>query len=118
MSKNLQLLLRLQELNLLHQGLTLAAAVGEEAGCDVLEERINRVRRQVPGSIQARYDAVSRQHLEPMAAASDNQCRACLCNLPPRLVDQLAQPNQPQNCPHCGRILYPGERSPDYLGTR
>lgn len=117
MNSNLQLLLRLQELNLLRQGLTLAGAHGEEPRLDYLEERIERVRRQVPGAILSQYDALSRRYLEPMSAVSRNVCHACQGELPPRLATQLNQPNRSQCCPHCGRLLYQHERSPDYLGT-
>ena len=118
MNGNLQLLLRLQELNLLHQGLTLAGAYVEEAGFDYLEERIERVRRQVPGAILSQFDALSRRYLEPMSAVSGNVCHACEGELPPRLAAQLNQPNRSQCCPHCGRFLYQHECSPDYLGTK
>lgn len=118
MNSNLQLLLRLQELNLLHQGLALAGAEVEEAGFDCLEDRIERVRRQVPGPILSQYDALSRRYLEPMAAVSQNLCQACEGEIPTRLVAQVNQPNRSQCCPHCGRLLYQHERSPDYLGTK
>jgi len=117
MNSNLQLLLRLQELNLLHQGLWLAGANVQEAGFDGLEERIARVRRQVPGAILSQYDAVARRHLEPMAAVSVNVCHGCQGEVPPRLASQLNHPNHSGCCPHCGRLLYQHERSPDYLGT-
>ena len=118
MNSNLQLLLRLQELNLLHQGLMLAGASVEEAGFDYLEERIERVRRQVPGPILSQFDALARRYLEPMAAVSQGICRACEGEIPARQSAQLNQPNRSQCCPHCGRLLYQHERSPDYLGTK
>ena len=118
MNSNLQLLLRLQELNLLHQGLMLAGAYVEEAGFDYLEERIERVRRQVPGPILSQFDALARRYLEPMAAVSQSICRACEGEIPARQAAQLNQPNRSQCCPHCGRLLYQHERSPDYLGTK
>jgi predicted nucleic acid-binding Zn-ribbon protein len=118
MNSNLQLLLRLQELNLLRQGLALAGASVEETGFDFLEDRIDRVRRRVPGRILSQFDSLSRRYLEPMAAVSRNVCHACEGELPPRLTAQLDQPNRSQCCPHCGRLLYQQARSPDYLGTK
>jgi len=117
-NSNLQLLLRLQELNLLHQGLVLAGAYVEEAGFDFLEDRIERVRRQVPGPILSQFDSLSRRYLEPMAAVSQNICRACSGKIPARQAVQLIQSNRLQCCPHCRRLLYQHERSPEYLGTK
>jgi predicted nucleic acid-binding Zn-ribbon protein len=118
MNGNLQLLLRLQELSLLHQALALAGASVEQAGLDNLEERIERVRRQLPGPILSQYDAASLRYLETMAAVSQKVCHACEGEISVRLVAQLSQPNRSQSGPHCGRLLYQHEHGPDYLGTK
>ena len=118
MNRHRQLLLRLQELNLLLQGMALAGAYVEEAGFDYLEERIERVRRQVPGPLLSQFDALSQRYPEPLAAVSGGVCLACEANLPGSLVSRLNPPNQLQCCPQCGRLLYRHESVPDYLGTK
>jgi len=118
MNSNLRLLLQLQELNLLHQGLTLVGAYGEEAGSDHLEKRIERVRRRVPGPMLSHYDSLSRAYLEPMTAVSQSICHACGGNIPAKLATELNEPNRSRCCPHCRRFLYEYDRSPDYLGTK
>ncbi len=118
MNSTLQLLLRLQELDLLRHGLVLAGPFTEAARFDFLEEKAERVRREIPGAVLSQYDALARQHAEPVAAASWNLCRGCGGAISARLVSQLEHSNQLQRCPRCGRFLYDHEKAPDYVDIR
>jgi predicted nucleic acid-binding Zn-ribbon protein len=118
MNSTVQLLLRLHDLNLLRQSLELAGAYVEEAGFDFLEERIDRLRREIPGAILSQYDSLARCYTEPVAAASRNLCQGCGKPIPTRLTAELEQSRQLCRCPNCGRFLYRHESAPDYLNTK
>lgn len=118
MNQTLQSLLRLQELELLRQALQLAATDVQESGFDFLDRRIERVRREIPGTILSRYDSLRRSYTEPVAPASQNRCRGCDEAIPTGLALRLERSNQVHRCPHCGRFLYQHECAPDYVTTK
>jgi predicted RNA-binding Zn-ribbon protein involved in translation (DUF1610 family) len=118
MKSHLEHFMRVQELTLLSKSLELFGGVSTCPGKKLLAEEITRARRRVPGCLLSQFDAASRRHLEPLASVSDYVCHGCGGELSGRLLAQLRQPGQWETCPHCGRLLYSEECSPEFVGTK
>ncbi len=115
MNKDLELVLRLQELELLRKRLELAGSCVEEPGFDFLDTKIERVRRQLPGSVVSKYDALKQKSPDIAAAIFRDTCHACGEQIPSRVILLVDRSNQLLDCPYCGRFLYSQERAPDYI---
>lgn len=100
------------------RNLELTGAHVEEAGFDFLEERIDQMRREVPGSILSRYDLLSRSFADPVVAVSRDHCLGCGQSVPARLMVPLGQSDPLSCCPNCGRFLYRHEPAPDYMSPK
>lgn len=114
----LQLLLRLQELDLLKRGLELAISRASENRFEAITETSARLRRQVPGLLLSDYDAVAHTLLDPMSAVANARCSACGCSVTRRVVAQIERGAGVHRYPRCGRFLYFAERAPEYLSAR
>jgi predicted nucleic acid-binding Zn-ribbon protein len=115
MSKALELLLQLEGLVLVKRGLQLAGPQAEALGLDHLEEKINRLRRQVPGPVLSLFDQLARQYADPLTALADGVCQGCHQPLPPRHRRRAVHSNGLLQCAHCGRLLFAAEEAPDYV---
>src|SRR6185369_6549687 len=78
----LQLLLRLQELDLLKRGLELAHPRPPENCFESIAPKRVRVRRQIPSALLSEYDTVAQQYPDTLAAVEDGRCSACDCAPP------------------------------------
>lgn len=115
MNSTVEMLLRLQELDLLRRGAELHASPDGSSGMGSLLGRIDRVRRRIPGPALSRYDGLAQLYVEPVAAVSQGGCQGCSKSLGTRKVSQLERSSQFLTCPHCGRFLYLEARAPDYV---
>jgi hypothetical protein len=113
MNKNLELLLRLEELVLLRQT---QQRMGEaNAERTELDARIDQVRRRLPGPILSAFDQLARQYANTVVPVVGQTCQGCQQALPGRLARALDHPTHIFQCNHCGRFLIMPEHLPDYL---
>ncbi len=117
MNKNLELLLQLEELALLRRGLQQAGPLAEEADPAELNDRINRLRRKLPGPVLSEFDRLARRYANIVTVVANNICQGCQEELSPRLARQVAHAHQLAQCEHCGRFLILQENAPDYISA-
>jgi predicted nucleic acid-binding Zn-ribbon protein len=115
MSKLLELLLQIEGLLLITRGLQLAGPQAKALGADRLEERINKLRRQVPGPVLSLFDQLADQYADPFTTLADGVCQGCYQPLPARWRREAKLPNGLRRCDHCGRLLFAAEAAPDYV---
>ena len=115
MNKHLQLLLELEGLVLMRKGLDQMGPSVDEAGLEPLDERIDKLRRQLPGDLLSRYDRLARKYPDTIAAASENVCQGCHGEISPRLAALVEESNKLLHCEHCGRFLFARRHAPDYV---
>ena len=117
MPKNLQLLLELEELALFRRGLSLLGPGLEDADLDYLDQRIQKLRRKLPGELLSRYDRLFRRYSDAVAVVSDGVCQGCHGELSPRLGARLAAAREPLECEHCGRFIFAEQNAPPYIAS-
>lgn len=115
MKKSLHRLLQLQSLTLLQRGLNLPGASVKKQRVAELESRINRLRHQIPGATLSRFDAAGRKFSDPTIPVSRGGCGGCHAALPPRVMTELRERMEWEECPSCGRLLYLIERAPRFV---
>ncbi len=115
MNKNWQLLIQLQELTLLRKGIGLVGHTAPGENLDSVDQRINKVRRQLPGLLLSHFDKLMRQYPDAIAVLSGQTCSSCHQEISPRLASQIENSREPLRCDHCDRFLIPKERVPDYV---
>jgi predicted nucleic acid-binding Zn-ribbon protein len=113
MNKNLELLLRLEELVLLRQTQQRMGEANTER--TELDERIDQARRRLPGPILSAFDQLARQYANTVVPVVGQTCQGCQQPLPGRLARLLNHSSQVFHCGHCGRFLIMPEHLPDYL---
>jgi hypothetical protein len=77
MNKSLRLLLELEELVMLRESVECTSAPGEEPGVENLLEKIDKIRRRVPGSLLSEYDKLARAYSDTVSIVSGGVCQAC-----------------------------------------
>jgi predicted nucleic acid-binding Zn-ribbon protein len=117
MNKSLRLLLELEELVMLREGVECTSAPGEEPGVENLLEKIEKIRRRVPGSLLSEYDKLARVYLDTVSIVSGGMCQACEGRVSGRLYHLVEQSSQVVQCEHCGRFLMTPEAAPDYVAV-
>lgn len=115
MNKNLELLLTLDELVLLRKGLELSGPCIEEPGFEYLDEKIDKLRRQLPGQLLSTYDRLARQFPDPITVIADGVCQGCQQEVPTRLAVLAARSANALQCEHCGRFIVARQNAPDYV---
>jgi predicted nucleic acid-binding Zn-ribbon protein len=113
MNKQLELILRLEELVLQRQARQRMGEHGPEQR--ELDERIGQARRRVPGAILSKFDQLAREYANTVVPVVEHTCQGCQQPLSPRLSRSLGQASQLLECEHCGRFLIMPEQVPDYL---
>jgi len=117
MHKHLALLLELEDLALMRKGLELTGSRGEQARRDYLDQRIAKLRRQVPGELLSRYDRLTQQYPDPLVPVVANVCQGCHEAVPARVAAAVERSNRLEQCEGCGRFLYAQGQAPDYLSV-
>lgn len=115
MSPNLQLLLQLDELALLRKGLELVGPSGEDSGFGDLDERIDKLRRRLPGRVLSLYDRLARQYPDVVTVIADGVCQGCQSAVSTRLAALVGRSKEILQCEHCGRLVIAKQNSPDYV---
>ena len=115
MNKHLQLLLELEGLVLMRKGLEQMGTCVDKAGLEPFDERIDRLRRQLPGDLLSRYDRLARKYPDTIAVVSENICQGCHEGISRRLATAVEKSEQLQHCEHCGRFLFAQQQAPDYV---
>ncbi len=104
MTKQLQQLMKLQEIDVLL--VSLEAAPGQEKE-EILAERAN-IARGVRPEVLERYEGVRRRHRRPLASTRRGVCLGCFTVRPTALVKTG---RELETCERCGRILVPVEEA-------
>jgi predicted nucleic acid-binding Zn-ribbon protein len=115
MNENVKLLLKLDGLVLLRKGLELPKPYVEEPGFEYLDEKIGRLRHQLPGEILATYDRLSRQFPDPVTILAGGMCQGCKQAVSTRLAALAAGSIKVPQCEHCGRFILARQNAPDYV---
>lgn len=84
-------------------------------GLEGLDEKIPKLRRQVPSRVLSLYDQLARQYADPLTALADGVCQGCRQQVSRRLRHQTANPQCPFQCADCGRLLFVQNEAPDYV---
>lgn len=115
MNKHLALLLELEDLALMRKGLELTDSDHDQARLGCLDQRIAKLRRQVPGELLSRFDRLAQQYPDPLAPVVANVCQGCHETVSARLAASVERSNRLGQCDGCGRFLYAQGQAPDYL---
>jgi predicted nucleic acid-binding Zn-ribbon protein len=115
MNRDLQTLLSLDDLVLMRRGLKLAAADGAQPDSEILDQRINRLRRQVPGRVLSLYDHLSRRYPDVVTTIVGGVCQGCHAEISSRLAAEAAQSEGIVQCEHCGRLIVNQRQVPDFV---
>ena len=105
MNKNLELLLKLDELALLRKRLELSGSYIEEPGFEYLDEKIDKLRCQLPDKLLSTYDTLARQYSDPVTVLADGVCQGCEREVSTRLAVLAARSINVLQCEHCGRFI-------------
>ncbi len=106
MNKNLELLLKIDEVVLLRKRLEQCGPYIEEPGFEYLDEKIDKLRRRLPGQLLSAYDRLTQQYPDPVTVIVGGICQGC--ELASRSTNLL-------QCEHCGRFIVARQHTPDYL---
>lgn len=115
MNPKLLSVLQLEELALLRRGLEPAGRHVERPGLDHLDEKIEKVRRRLPGRLLSLYDKLALRYPDVVAVLSDGACQGCHCEVSARLAIEADRSHDIMQCEHCGRLLMPKQNAPDYV---
>ena len=113
MSKNHDLLLSLEDLTVFRRGLEMAGTPDEDI--EQLDQRINCLRRKVPGQLLSAFDKLTRQYPDVFSVLRNGICQGCQEKVAYRLVEQAGRTNEVLQCNHCGRLLLREDSTPDYV---
>ena len=115
MNKNVELLLKLDELVLQRKGLDLANPRVEQLNFAGLDKKIDELRRQLPGPLISTYDKLARQWPDPVTVVVDGVCQGCQQEVSTRLAVLAARSIDLLQCEHCGRFVVGERNAPDYV---
>ena len=115
MNKNIELLLKLDELVLRRKGLELAGSDLEPPNFECLDRKIDSLRRRLPGSLISTYDKLVRQSPDPVTVIADGVCQGCQQEVSTRLAVLAARSTNILRCEYCGRIVVAQRNAPDYV---
>lgn len=62
--------------------------------------------KKVPVVLYRRYENVRTKRPVAIARLVDGTCRGCHLAIPPMMFQRLRQTGEPDQCPHCRRIIY------------
>jgi predicted nucleic acid-binding Zn-ribbon protein len=115
MNPNLQLLLELEGLVLLRNGLESAGPYIEDPGFEYLDEKIEKLRHRLPGRLLSLYDRLARQYPDVLTVITDGICQGCQREVSARLAILAARSSDILECEHCGRFIIAKQNAPDYV---
>ncbi len=82
-----------------------------------IRERIEHLRRELPGAVLSQFDHLARQYANPVALLVGDVCQGCQEHIPSRVLRFIRQSHEIIQCERCGRFLIPEERAPDYISA-
>ena len=112
MKKELELILRLEELLLTKTKHEMMCAAPD---LDEVEEKIVKIRRELPSELLSRYDRLATQFADVITMVEDQVCQGCHERISRRLSLQVERSDTTMCCEHCGRFLISTENAPKYL---
>lgn len=112
---NLQLLLQLEELVLLRQGLGLVGSSADDWNFADLDKRIEKLRRSLPGRVLSVYDRLARQYPDVVTVIADGVCQGCHGEVSTQVAALAGRSSTIPQCEHCGRFVLTERDAPDYV---
>lgn len=118
MNRQLEMLLQLQEMMLLRKAGELLQPGAEPQTYERLDERIERLRRKLPGPVIAQFDALIVAAPDAVAQLADGVCLGCHQMLPARVAAAVRYSKGLEQCDHCGRFLFCASNAPRYIAIK
>ena len=115
MNENLELLLKIDEVVLLRKRLEQCGPYIEEPGFEYLDEKIDKLRRRLPGQLLSAYDRLTQQYPDPVTVIAGGVCQGCEWEVSTRLAVLASRSTNLLQCEHCGRFIVARQHAPDYL---
>ena len=115
MNKNLELLLQLQELMLMHKAQEVVQTASNPKGLELLDQKINKVRHKLPGNLLSEFDELSARYADAAAPLANRVCQGCHQEVPHHMAGKILQSREIFHCQNCGRFLYPAQNAPPYV---
>jgi predicted nucleic acid-binding Zn-ribbon protein len=114
MHKHLELIIRLNDLELLYKEFelgSLSAAAEENLGFSLgKREKVSKareeIRSQVDRRLLSRFDTIFKKYGKAVAPVLNGVAYCCYEKLPVNLCDANSENLDITNCPYCGRFLY------------
>ena len=83
-----------------------------------LDERIDRLRRKLPGPVIAHFDALFAEMPDAVAQLAGGVCMGCHQALPARVASSVQCSKTLSQCDHCGRFLFCASNAPRYVALK
>ncbi len=115
MNPDLGKLLSLDDLTLTRRGMEFTDAEAGSGRRRLLDERIARLRRKMPGELLSVYDRLARRFPDVVTVISDGECQGCRQQVSVRLAILSVRSEKLLQCEHCGRFVMNPQNVPDYL---
>ena len=114
MNKDLELIIRLNDLELLHKEIELgssSAQAEEDLGFifgkrEKVAKARAEIREQVDRRLLSRFDTIFNKYGKAVAPVLNGVAYCCYEKLPVNLCDTHVENLEITNCPYCGRFLY------------
>ncbi len=118
MNRQLEILMQLQEMMLLRKAGELLQPGAEPEAYERLDERIDRLRRKLPGPVIAHFDALIAEAPDAVAQLADGVCLGCHQVLPAKVASAVRYSKALAQCDHCGRFLFCASNAPRYIALK
>jgi hypothetical protein len=118
MNRQLEILLQLQEMMLLRKTGELLQPGADPGSYERLDERIGRLRRNLPGPVIAHFDALIANAPDAVAQLADGICLGCHQAPPARVASSVRYSKALVQCDHCGRFLFCASNAPRYIALK
>jgi predicted nucleic acid-binding Zn-ribbon protein len=118
MNRQMELMLQLQELVLMRRAKEMVQPDSDPSEYALMDQKINRLRHKLPGSVLSEFDALLRQWPDAVAQLSARVCQGCQQSVPAQVVARSVQSRDLARCPHCGRFLLADQHTPPYVGVQ
>ncbi len=119
MNRQLELMLQLQELVLMRRTKEMVQPDSDPSEYELLDQKINRLRHKIPGSVLSQFDALLRQWPDAVAPLSgENVCLGCHTEVPAQMASRIIHSRDLIRCRNCGRFLVADQHAPPYVGVQ
>lgn len=118
MNRQLEILLQLQEVMLLRKAGELLQPGADPDAYERLDERIDRLRRKLPGPVIAQFDALIAEAPDAVAQLADGVCLGCHQVLSAKVASAVQYSKALEQCDHCGRFLFCASNAPRYIALK